>query len=79
MEEILKGIGGQIPNIVAFIVLVIIFLRHINEKEASAREAAKDWKEVVHRNSIALDRNTEMFGHASAVFGRVENGHDVSR
>jgi hypothetical protein len=62
MEQILLESAKQIPAITAFVVLVMVFLNFI-------RNHNEDFKGVIERNTQAFNRNTEMLGHASAIFG----------
>ena len=62
----------QAPNLAGLIFIVVTFLKHIKdgERERAKEEADKDKKltAVIDRNSLALERNSEMFGRAAHVF-----------
>jgi uncharacterized protein involved in propanediol utilization len=72
METTWLEFAKQAPHLTVLVFIVVTFLRHIKdgEKERAAHEIEKQrgFSEVIDRNTIALERNSEMFGRAAHVF-----------
>lgn len=66
----------QAPHLTVLVFIIVAFLRHIKEAETermkSNQEKNEAFAEVIDRNTLALERNSEMFGRASHVFEQEE-------
>jgi len=66
----------QAPHLTVLVFIIVSFLRHIKDAETERakmnKEKSEAFAEVIDRNTLALERNSEMFGRASHVFEQEE-------
>lgn len=62
----------QAPHLTVLVFIIVSFLRHIKDAETERtkinQEKSQAFAEVIERNTVALERNSEMFGRAAHVF-----------
>lgn len=85
MEPTWIEFAKQAPHLTVLVFIIVAFLRHIKEAETERikmnQEKSEAFAEVIDRNTLALERNSEMFGRASHVFEQEErhNNGMISR
>lgn len=77
MDEILRRMLETAPSAVACIVIVIIFIRHIEQRE-SRQEVKEDKRsdalnDVLEMNTTAIKENTKSIQRSNDLMERVEN------
>jgi hypothetical protein len=72
MEPTWIEFAKQAPHLTVLVFIIVTFLRHIKdgerERAESEREKTEAFADVIDRNTLALERNSEMFGRAAHVF-----------
>jgi len=72
MEPTWIEFAKQAPSLTVLGFIVVMFLRHIKdgerERTESEKQKAQAFAEVIERNTLALERNSEMFGRAAHAF-----------
>ena len=73
----------QAPSLTVLVFIIVAFLKHIKEAEIERtklnQEKSQAFSEVIERNTLALERNSEMFGRASHVFEQEERDNGIMR
>lgn len=67
MEKLLEQAAQQVPSLVVLVVIVVVFLRHLAERDkvmlqlhAEHEEALKASRDVIKENTAAFAVNTEV-------------------
>lgn len=64
-SDVWQALIRSIPNIVAFLFLVMMFIRHIESRERSQEE-------LIRNNTRIIEKNTEVVGGALSTMERLE-------
>lgn len=72
MEKALETMVGTAPNAVAIIIVVVIFLRHLAERDSLMRALHTEHEESRQASRKVIEENTRVIGE------HIERGREIS-
>jgi len=67
MEKILEGAIGQAPSLVVLVVVVVVFLKHLRDRD---KEFSAVVREIAEREHDARKQSREVIAHCTNIIER---------
>lgn len=67
MEKLLESAAVQAPGLVVLVILVIVFLKHMRERDVSIESMNRENLEARAHSRSVIEHNSEIVGHNSEI------------